>query len=64
MKKYYQVMAVRYTKGFGCDDAYVDEYSGMIHSRKQDAYSELNAARKTFKKENPNDYLYVQEVEN
>lgn len=64
MKKYYQVMAVRYTKGFGCDDAYIDEYSGMIHSRKQDAYSEMNSARKTFIKQHPNDYLYVQEVEN
>ena len=64
MKKYYQVMAVRYTKGFGCEDAYIDEYSGMIHNRKQDAYSEMNAARKTFKKESPHDYLFVQEIEN
>lgn len=64
MKKYYQVMVVHYTKGFGIDDYYIDEYSGMIHSRKQDAYSELNAARKTFKKSHPNDYLFIQEVEN
>ena len=64
MKKYYQLMVARYTKGFGCNDVYIDEYSGIIHNRKQDAYSEMNAARKTFIKRSHQDYLFVKEMEN
>ena len=45
MKKYYQVMVRHY---FSCQDGYdyMDgEYSGVIHTRKADAYKELKEAR-------------------
>lgn len=61
-KKYYQIMVRHY---FPCQDGYdyIDgEYSGVIHTRKADAYKELREARAvcTANVDDP----FIEEIEN